>query len=319
MHGSTDAPAFLTLTDFVDLLNSAVVGLPSRQRDQARRELSGYLVDLCEELAAEGLSPEEIKIEVCRRFGAPERVAVGFQRLPPPRWQRSLQRGVAPMTVSVLGLVLGLGLVQVRMPHPESEAARAPAPVSGRYANAKPLPSSKVYAGQFVREVPGWSGAGAARTTDYLVAARLGVPALATETVLEPSVPAFQPRWLPQGFDPERGQLFLTASATVQYFPRADGFGAGIIVEALRPERSTVFQVKERHVFPLNVGGAPGFYIDGEWEVRGPVNEQPAPATWRTDLSHSLLFVRGDYLVLVAGPADVLNELDLLKVAESLR
>ena len=124
---------------------------------------------------------------------------------------------------------------------------------------------------------------------------------------------------MPEGFDPDRGALFLTSSATVQFFGDSRGDRPGIVVEVLRPDRSTVFQVKERHVFPLWVGMQPGFYIDGEWEVRGPQDEQSAPATWRTDRSRSLLFTHDGLLVLVAGPADVVGVEDLIRIALSLR
>ncbi len=87
----------------------------------------------------------------------------------------------------------------------------------------------------------------------------------------------------------------------------------------LRPDRSTVFQVKERHVYPVQVGTLPGFYIDGEWEVRGPDGEQSAPATWRTDRGRTLIFARDDLLVLVTGAADTLDVEGLLRIARSVR
>lgn len=311
----TDRPTGVTLPDpavLDGLLDSAVAGLSPWRKPRVRRELAGYVEDAVADLLAEGAAPDEAVESVRARFGRPELVAAGFRSLPPPPWARGLRRSAAPLGTVVLGLVLGLALVQARRP------ARTALPTS---ASAQPVATPDT--GQLVlahmREVDG-PPAGVPPSDDgsFQVTSRLGV-ARTEPRVLEPSVPALAPAWLPDGFDPGDGRLLLTASASVQFFPRADASRAGIVIEVLRPDRSTVFQVKERHVFPIQVGTAQGFYIDGEWEVRGPRDEQPAPAAWRTDRSRSLLFARDGLLVLVAGPADVLDLEGLMRIARSLR
>jgi hypothetical protein len=240
------------------------------------------------------------------RFGRPEVVAEGFRALPPPVWARGVRRTAAPMGILVVGLVLGLVLVQMRSP------AQPPMQVAV-------TPDAQQLQLLHVQQVEGLQ---ADRATIYAanaheVSSRLGVSPF-RDQVLEPSVRAYQPEWLPAGFDPAGGAVFLTSSATILFYARDDADRAGIVVESLRPDRSTVFQVKERHVFPVQVGTAPGFYIDGEWEVRSTVDEQPAPASWRTDRSHSILFTRDGLLVLVAGPADLDTDA-LLRIARSVR
>jgi hypothetical protein len=308
--GNAPSPA-----DIDQVLDRAVVGVPPWRRRRVRRELAGYVEDAVADLLDEGMPPQQALATVRRRFGQPEMIAAGFKTVPPPQWARGVRRTAAPMGTIILGLVLGMALVQARTPgRTASERSALAAAVLAA------TPDQERLTLLHVREVdqarvqapPPGSEAG------YQVASRLGVTRNEPR-VLEPSVPAASPAWLPDGFDPAGGAVFLTASATVQFFARRETDLAGIVVETLRPDRSTVFQVKERHVFPVQVGTYQGFYIDGEWEVRGPVDEQPAPAAWRTDRSHSLLFARDGLLVLVAGPADVLDLEGLLRIARSLR
>lgn len=291
------------------LLDRAVAGVPRRRRAGVRRELAGYVEDAFEEMLSQGLDVMQARRQLGARFGSPDAISAAFHALPPPRWVRQLRGAAGPLGVGVLGLVLGLALLQVTSPREAANDLHLEAVVSSDAQTAR----------RYVREVNtlvaplGSIAPGAVQVTS-----RLGVPRAAAP-VLEPSVPALTPTWLPDGYIPERGALFLTASATVQYFSDTRSGRAGIVVEALRPDRSMVFQVKERHVFQVALDGMPGFYIDGEWEVRGPEDEAPAPATWRTDRSHSLLFARDGLLVLVAGPADVLDMDGLVRVARSLR
>jgi hypothetical protein len=222
------------------------------------------------------------------------------------------------MGVAVLGLVIGLTLVQLQSPPGPRYAGLGPDSAVLASVRAAQDPSALLQVRQVPRLLEPSAVAVARESNDHQVASRLGV-ARSSLRVLEPSVPALLPSWLPDGYHPARGALFLTSSATVQFFADERRDRAGIVIEALRPDRSSVFQVKERHVFPVQVGVLPGVYIDGEWEVRGPADEQPAPATWRTDRSHSVLFARDGLLVLVAGPADAVDVDDLLRIARSLR
>ena len=300
-------------TDLDVLLDRAVAGLPRGRRRKTRRELAGYVEDAFTDLLAQGMDAVEAVESLQDQFGDPEAVAAGFRSLPPPRWARGMRTSAGPMSAVVLGLVLGLALVQMRGPANSSQLVDAA-------LEAEPVVQAQKHR-LHVREVdalqaPAAVMSGAADA--YPVATRLGVPR-PTERVLEPSVKAPEPAWLPDGYDPGRWELFLTPSLTTKYFPDQRGNRSGIVVEVLHPDRSTVFQVKERHVFPIQVGTAPGFYIDGEWEVRGPQDEQSAPGTWRTDRSHTLLFARDDLLVLVAGPADLLDLEGLLRIARSVR
>jgi hypothetical protein len=300
------------------LLDRAVAGLPRWRRARTRRELAGYVEDAVADLVGQGLDAGQAFELVCLRFGSPETVAAGFRSLPPPRWVRTVRGPAAPLSAAVLGLVLGLVLVSVAREHLPATDAPGTARVGVAPAVDEAAPAQIV--ARHVREVQRLEVAAtdaAGTPGDHRVAARLGLPPSLSH-VLEPSVPALTPAWLPPGYDESRGVLFLTTSATVQYFEHGTGERAGIVVEVLRPDLSTVFQVKERHVFPVQVGAQAGFYIDGEWEVRGPRDEQSAPAAWRTDRSHSLLFARDGLLVLVAGPADLHLE-DLLRIARSLR
>jgi hypothetical protein len=291
------------------VLDRAVAGLPRWRRARTRRELAAYVEDALADLERDGLDAPAARQALRQRFGDPDMVAAGFRALPPPRWARQMRRSAGPIGAAVLGLVIGLTLVQVRGVN------------SGMTPGQPALAIQAQLDMLHVREVDGLQGAAAtdaaAAPAGYGVASRLGV-AVPTAGVLEPSLPALTPTWLPDGFDPARSALFLTGSATVQFFSNVQPDRPGIVVEVLRPDRSTVFQVKERHVFPVQVGALPGFYIDGEWEVRGPADEQPAPATWRTDLSHSLLFARDGLLVLIAGPADTLDVDSLLRIARSV-
>ena len=294
-----------------ELLDRAVAGAPRLQRGKARRELVAYLEDALADLAAEGQTPAEAASSVRSRFGDPERVADGFRAVPPPRALRRARRTAGPLSAAVLGLVLGLALVQMRAPLATPDAATLA---------ATPSPALTEY----VREVDGLAASDEARAAAPTalgyqpVAARLGV-ARFDQDPLEPSLPALTPTWLPDGYDAATGALFLTPSMTAQLFTPATAWGKGIVVEVLRPDRSTVFQVKERHIFPVAIGQTVGYYIDGEWEIRGPQDEPPAPASWRTDRSRSVLFSRDGLLVLVAGPADVLDADTLVRISRSLR
>lgn len=289
--------------DLESLLDRAVAGVPRWRRDRTRRELAGYVEDAYTDLLTDGLAPAEARRVLRARFGSPDLIAAGFRSLPPPRWARPVRSSAGPLGAAVLGLVLGLALLQVRTMQPRQLTLED---------HMAQLHLREVAALQAPVTVPDTPAAG------VQVAARLGVSRSGPRP-LEPSVPALTPAWLPDGFDPDNGAPYLTGSATVQYFAAVRDGRPGIVVEVLRPDRSTVFQVKERHVFPVQSGPLFGLYIDGEWEVRGPRDEQPAPSTWRTDRSHSLLFSREGYLVLVAGPADVLDVDDLLRIARSLR
>jgi len=294
------------------LVERVVAGVPRWRRARIRRELIGYLEDALTDLLAEGYSPERALAVVRARFGDPDLIAAGFRNLPPPRLAREVRRTAPPLGVAILGLVLGLALVQARMPTPVT-VAEPPARLL-----AAATPDAAELSLLHVRQVDRLHALGVP-TTQYQVTARLGPVREGAAPGAEPALPVLTPAWLPDGYHPARGQVFRTASTTVQYFPDERAGRPGIVVEVLRPDRSTVFQVKERHVFPVRVDGQPGFYIDGEWEVRGPQDEQPAPAAWRTDRSHSLLFSRDGLLVLVAGPADVLDVEGLLRIARSLR
>jgi hypothetical protein len=310
MTGADSTPVHDPPADVDTLLDRAVAGVPRWRRSRTRRELAGYVDDAYTELVEDGVEPREAARLLRARFGDPEMVAAGFRSLPPPYWTRGARRSAGPLSAAVLGLVLGLALVQLRTTDRTTQPLFAA-------ATAEPAQLERLH----VREVnhlqaPALSGPPG--TVDfYPVSRRLGVER-SSPTVLEPSVQALTPRWLPEGYDPGRAELFLTASATVQFFDDAHGDRPGIVVEVLRPERSTVFQVKERYVRPARIGDLPGFYIDGEWEIRGPQDEQPAPATWRTDRSRTLLFAWDDLLVLVAGPADLL-EAELVRIARSLQ
>ncbi len=307
---SASAPA-PSPTMLAPLVERVVAGVPRWRRARIRRELLGYLEDALADLLAEGYSPEQAMALVRARFGDPDLIAASFRNLPPPRLAREVRRTAPPLGVAILGLVLGLALVQARLPDPATPADQPTRLLAAATPDEAEL--SLLHVRQVDRlhapRVP---------ATQYQVTARLGLvragPPPGTESVL----PVLTPTWLPDGYQPARGQVFRTASTTVQYFPDERG-RPGIVVEVLQPDRSTVFQVKERHVFPVRVDGQAGFYIDGEWEVRGPQDEQPAPAAWRTDRSHSLLFSRDGLLVLVAGPADVLDVEGLLRIARSLR
>lgn len=297
------------------LLDSAVAGVPRWRRADMRRELASYVEDAVADLAADGVPPDKALSELRERFGDPDLIAEGFRTLPPSRWARGARSASGPLGMVILGLVLGLALVQARTPGRAgvtlmAEAANKAAPAQ--------LPDRPDMALLHVREVESARPADVATGAgDLRVASRLGLPAN-DQRVLEPSVPAMVPAWLPDGYDPATGAPFLTASATVQFFPHNAPDRPGIVIETLRPDRSTVFQVKERHVSPVRVGSFPGFYIDGEWQVRGPADEQSAPPAWRTDRSHSLLFARDGLLVLVAGPAE-LDMDSLLRIARSLK
>lgn len=296
------------------LLDRAVAGAPRWRRTSTRRELAAYIEDAFAEMRADGVPADQALRTLRVRFGSPDLVAAGFRALPPPRWARSVRVSAGPLGAAVLGLVLGLALLQLRTPTSNGRSELVAVDAGGLF------PTQGNLARRHVREVASLrvpAADTAAGAVGYQVASRLGVVSLGPR-VLEPSVPALTPTWLPSGYALD-GALFLTGSATVQYFADERTGGAGIVVEVLRPDRSTVFQIKERHVFPVQVGTLPGFYIDGEWEVRGPRDEQPAPATWRTDRSHSLLFARDGLLVLVAGPADVLDADGLMRIARSLR
>lgn len=296
------------------LLDDAVAGAPWWRRANARRELRTYLEDALTDVLAEGVSPRTALERVRGTFGTPELVAEEFRGIPASLLERGVRRGVAPLGVGVLGVVLGLALVQMQTPRGGVPATAAIAVLPEGAGDSAAL------ARRYVREVdrPPTTAVALTGASDYQVAARLGLTRSDTRT-LDANVPALLPDWLPEGYNPEGGELFLTGSATVQYFPSATPDRPGIVIETLRPDRSTVFQVMERHVFPVGVGPFPGFYIDGEWEVRGPLDEQPAPGAWRTDRSHSLLFARDGLLVLVAGPADLLDIEGLLRIARSLR
>lgn len=300
------------------LLDRAVAGVPPWRRPHTRRELAGYLEDAFVDLLGDGVSPDGAIAMLREQFGDPETVAAGFRALPAPRWARGARRAGSPLGAVMLGLVIGLALVHARTPAGGGSAADDAA-----LGQVDGLQSSSRLAALHVREVSTLqlpnNETGGRAPLSYGVAARFGANSGSQELVLEPSVPALTPAWLPPGYDPEQAALFLTASGTTQFFADERGARAGIIVEVLRADRSTVFQIKERHVFPMQVGDAPGFYIDGEWEVRGPTDEQPAPASWRTDRSRTLLFARDDLLVLVAGPADVAEPESLLRIARSLR
>jgi hypothetical protein len=309
-HGSPPGPN-LSANDVDVLLDSAVAGVPRWRRGRTRRELAGYVDDVYAELVEEGVEPSEAVHLIRGRFGDPELVASSFRSLPPPYWARPARRSAGPLSAAVLGLVIALALIQVRGP-----AAGNTSPLLVA-ETAEPARLERLR----VREVSTLqapvNGSLTSAVEAIPVSRRLGLTR--TEPlVLEPSVQALTPAWLPDGFEPARYALLLTASTTTQYFPELRGDQPGIVVEVLRPDLATVFQVKERHIRPVSVGSSPGFYIDGEWEVRGPLNEQPAPATWRTDRSRSLLFAWNDLLVLVAGPAD-LSEADLLRIARSLQ
>lgn len=303
---TTAGPATLA-----SLVERVVAGVPRWRRARIRRELIGYLEDALADLLAEGYSPDQAVAIVRARFGDPDLIATSFRNLPPPRLAREVRRTVPPLGVAVLGLVLGLALVQARMPA-STEPAGRPA-----HLLAAATPDEADLSLLHVRQVDRLHAPGVP-ITQYQVTARLGLVRTGSPPATEPTPPVLTPGWLPDGYHPGRGQVLRTASTTVQYFPDERG-RPGIVVEVLQPDRSTVFQVKERHVFPVRVDGQPGFYIDGEWEVRGPQDEQPAPAAWRTDRSHSLLFSRDGLLVLVAGPADVLDVEGLLRIARSLR
>lgn len=313
-----DAPAPpVEPVDIDSLLDHAVAGVPRARRGRTRRELAGYMEDAFADLLAEGRNAAEAADLLRRQFGDPATVATGLRRLPPPFWARGVQRSAAPLSVVMLGLVLGLALVQMQTAR--LTGARS-AIEQGVLLDATPAPT--LLAQMNVRQVDGLQVSDVSSTMvaaePIRVSSRLGAPRPGP-VVLEPSVPAMSPGWLPDGYDPGRGALQLHSSSTIQYFDHSGTDQAGIVVEVLRPDRATVFQVKERHIFPVRVGDQPGFYIDGEWEIRGPIGEQPSPATWRTDRSHSLLFQNGGYLILVAGPADVLDEKTLLRIARSVR
>ncbi len=297
------------------LLSRAVAGVPVWRRSRTRRELRGYAEDALTELLDEGAEPEQALVELTTRFGDPESVSAGFRALPPPRLARNMQRSAAPLGVAVLGLVVGLALVQLQHPATRFDAA-IPA---GSLVTLSATPDSQQLAMLPVREVdrPAVAPAVNVAAREYQVASRLGVNRFSPQ-VLEPSVPALSPSWLPSGYDTAQGALFLTTSATVLYFAPERGDDAGIVIEVLRPDLTTVLQVKERHVFPVQRGALAGFYIDGEWEVRGPQDEQPAPPAWRTDRSHTFLFARDGLLVLVAGPASIDAE-ELIRIGRSLR
>jgi hypothetical protein len=304
----TDRPTGAPALDagLEDLVNGAMAGVPPWRRSRTRRELLGYIEDALTDELSEGLSPAQAVAAVRARFGHADVVAEGFRSLPPPVWARGVRRSAAPMGVLVVGLILGLVLVQLRTPaQPGMQVALTPDPRQLELLH--------------VQQVEDWhanlAAVGAANAHE--VSSRLGVSPFG-QRVLEPSVRAYQPEWLPDGFDPAHPSVFLSSSATILFFARDDADRAGVVIESLRPDRSTVFQIKERHVFPVQVGAAPGFYIDGEWEVRGPADEQPAPASWRTDRSHSILFTRDGLLVLVAGPADLDTDA-LLRIARSVR
>jgi hypothetical protein len=293
------------------LLDSAVAGVPRWRRARTRKELAGYVDDAYAELIADGVEPSEALRLIRRRFGDPAVIASGFRALPPPYWARPARRSAGPLGAAVLGLVIGLALIQLRAPlHGNAPPTRV-----GETADPARLEQLRV------RQVSTLQAPVTGVLTSVIelipVSRRLGLTR-SEPLVLEPSVQALTPTWLPDGYDPGRFGLLLTPSTTTQYFSEAGGVLPGIVVEVLRPDLATVFQVKERHVRPVWVNGRPGFYIDGEWEVRGPLDEQPAPATWRTDRSRSVLFAWNDLLVLVAGPAD-LSEADLLRIARSLQ
>lgn len=294
------------------LVERAVAGVPWWRRARTRRELIGYLEDALADLLADGHSPEQAVAIIRARFGDPDLIAASFRNLPPPRLAREVRRTAPPLGVAILGLVLGLALVQARMP-----ASTDPVDQPTQLLAAA-TPDEAELSLLHVRQVDRLHAPGVP-VTQFQVAARLGLVRVGSPPASEPAPPVLTPGWLPEGYHPGRGQVFRTASTTVQYFPDERAGRPGIVVEVLQPDRSTVFQVKERHVFPVRVDGQPGFYIDGEWEVRGPQDEQPAPAAWRTDRSHSLLFSRDGLLVLVAGPADVLDVEGLLRIARSLR
>ncbi len=304
------------------MMQRALAGVPRWRRARTRRELTGYVEDALTDLLADGVTPREAVAILGRRFGDPDLVAAGFRAVPPPRIARGMQRSAAPLGVAVLGLVVGLALVQVRTSPSTGLLATGDSRGTETMAmHPAPTPDEAQLSLLHVRQVDNLvqGGTASAPGVDYQVATRLGVSRSGT-LVLEPSVPAMTPQWLPDGYDPNHGALFLTSSATIQYFAdESRGQRSGIVVEVLRPDRSTIFQVKERHVFPVQMGWLTGFYIDGEWEVRGPTDEQPAPAAWRTDRSHSLLFSRDGYLVLVAGPADVIDADGLIRIARSVR
>jgi hypothetical protein len=312
MTGAEHPPIHDTPAMDVDrLLDRAVAGVPRWRRARTRRELACYVDDACADLVSEGLDPGEAMRQIRARFGDPEPVASGFRSLPPPYWARPARRSAGPVGIAVLGLVIGLALVQVRT---ADRYGGSPALVA---ETAEPARLQRLH----VREVAALQAPvermPATNVAVYPISRRLGaVPA--QPDVLEPSVQALTPAWLPEGYNADRGQLFLSPSATLQYFDDTRGEQPGIMVEVLRPDRTTVFQVKERHIRPITMGDRPGFFIDGEWEVRGPLDEQPAPATWRTDRSRSLLFAWDDLIVLVAGPAE-LQEADLLRIARSLQ
>lgn len=300
------------------ILDRAVAGVPCWRRRRTRRELAAYVEDAFADLLTEGMDAAEALDLLREQFGNPETVAAGFRALPPPRWARGARASAGPLSAAVLGLVLGLALLQTNAPAGRDPLVRSPTDgaSTGEASLQTQMALLRVQEVSELREPAAAAPAG--EVGDHRVAARLGVTAFAPR-VLEPSVPALTPDWLPDGYNAARGELFLTSSATVQFFADERGERPGIVVEVLRPDRSTVFQVKEQHVFPLWVGELPALYIDGEWEVRGPLDEQPAPAAWRTDRSHSLLLARDDLLVLVAGPADILGVEDLAHIARSLR
>lgn len=293
------------------LLDRAVAGVPRWRRARTRRELAAYVDDAYADLLREGVEPAEAVCLVRARFGDPDAIAADFRALPPPRWARPAQRGVAPAGVLVLGLVLGLALVQLHAP---AQPSAGPAPLAETVERER-LERLHVREVRVLQAPTESLPPGAAEL--YPISRRLGATPAAWRA-LEPSVQALTPAWLPEGYDPGGAQLLITPSTTLQYFADTRGERPGIMVEVLRPDRSTVFQVKERHIRPVWVGDRPGFYIDGEWEVRGPRDEQPAPATWRTDRSRSVLFAWDDLIVLVTGPADLL-ETDLLRIARSLQ
>lgn len=297
------------------LLSRAVTGVPLWRRSRTRRELRGYAEDALTDLLHDGATPEAAVAALEAQFGDPDTVAAGFRALPPPRLARGMQRSMAPLGVAVVGLVLGLALVQVQTPATRFQASTP----SDALVTLSATPDSQQLALLPVREVDHLAAAPAINTAarEYQVASRLGVSRFSPQ-VLQPNVPALSPAWLPAGYSTDQGALFLTTSATVLYFAHASGDQPGMVIEVLRPDLSTVFQVKERHVFPVQRGALAGFYIDGEWEVRGPQGEQPAPPAWRTDRSHTFLFARDGLLVLVAGPATIGAE-ELIRVGRSLR